>query len=289
MSDSKSSVLDDALAVAAHELKTPIQSVMGFLDLLQHSGDLNERQQYYHNRAANGLQEMYDLVVSLLDMTRLEGDTPFDLLTCDVKSIIQEAINRVEGIAHQRGITLHHEVDSELDDVLGDVNQLGQVLNNLLSNAVKYNHEQGHIWITAINQPGMIRVSVRDSGPGIPPGEQVRVFDRFFRSKRHSGAKIEGAGLGLAITKAIVEKHQGRIWVESTPDAGTTFIFTLPRKPQIQDGGHLSDETRQHMGEGRDNRFNIKHESPIEASDDVDDNTQEAPGSAESDSSSDLV
>ncbi len=288
MSDTKSSMQDDLLATAAHDLKSPIHAVLGLLDLLENSGDLNERQQYYHNRAVNSLNQMQAMISSILDISQIEGESKPVLDTCDLKRIIQDDVELMSGLADERIITIHLAVDSELSEVVGDADQLSRVMNNLLNNALKYNHDQGHVWITAINQPETVQVSVRDSGPGIPLEDQPRIFERFFRSKYHRALKVEGTGLGLSITKAIVEKHQGRIWLESTPDAGTTFIFTLPRKRQLQDGHDLQSRPREIIGEGRDT-FNIAQESPIEPSDIVDDNTQEAHGSAESDSSSDLV
>jgi signal transduction histidine kinase len=112
---------------------------------------------------------------------------------------------------------------------MGDVRLLSQVINNLLSNAVKYNKDGGSVWVKVSEDDHDLRVDVRDTGRGIPSEDLPKVFERFFRSKHNAGTKIEGSGLGLAIVDAIIQKHGGRIWVESEFGEGSTFSFTLPR------------------------------------------------------------
>lgn len=280
---------EDVLANVAHELKTPITAVRGYVELIEQFGELNERQKQYHERAMAGLDKMYEMVVALLDMARLEGESQLHFGDCDIRAIIHEAVEMVHDMATGRDIQIQQDVDSELDFVHGDGRYLSQVVNNLLTNAIKYNRDGGRIWVTAINQADVIRVSVRDNGPGIPAEEQSRVFDQFFRSARHKQTRVDGTGLGLAITKVIIEKHKGRIWLESTPDVGTTFSFVLPRKRHAHEGYDTQIEGGRIMGEGREAELVRNHELPVEPSDSVDDNIQEADGSAESDSSSDIV
>ncbi|MBZ0297099.1 MAG: HAMP domain-containing histidine kinase, partial [Anaerolineae bacterium] len=196
MSDQQTGLQKDVFSVVSHDLKTPINAVRGFIELVQYTGELNERQQYFCERALLSLEKMQSLVESLLETAKTEGSIQFQFASCDLKRVIQEKVELLEGLLEQRQLTLHQDVDSELATVWGDEERLGQVVVNLLGNAIKYSEVGGHIWITAINQPDYIRISVRDSGPGVPLSDQEYIFDAFYRASHHE--KAEGSGLGLA-------------------------------------------------------------------------------------------
>lgn len=284
MSDQQTGLQKDVLSVVSHDLKAPMNAARGFIELVQHVGDLNERQQYFCERALESLEKMQNLLESLLEPSHGEGTLQFQFARCDLKHVIQEKVRLLEAIITQRQITIHQDIDSELGMVWGDEERLGQVVMNLLANAIKYTGDDGHIWIVAINQPELIRISVRDSGQGVPVVDQPYIFDAFYRSQKHE--ETEGSGLGLAISQTIIHHHRGHIWLESATDAGSTFSFTLPRlRQQTREGYDL----RKDFGEGRESGYLSKQETGIETSDAVDDNTQEAAGTRETDSSSDLV
>jgi len=128
----------------------------------------------------------------------------------------------------QKGISLEVQAGPDLRDIHVDYDRMAQVLHNLLDNAIRYTASGGRIILSAAEVPGAIRVSVRDSGPGIAPEELEQVFERLYRGDRSRHRGEGGSGLGLAIAKAIVEGHGGRIWAESEPGKGATFIVELP-------------------------------------------------------------
>jgi signal transduction histidine kinase len=278
----------DPLSIVAHDLKTPLSSVRGYIELIQSGGELNERQQVYSERALLGLDRMMTMIESLLDMSRLEQDMVLNWGECNIAQIVEHALDLVAGAAQSRDISLHLDVEAGLDLVPGDCERLVQVVHNLLSNAVKYNRDGGDVWITAVNETGVIRVSVRDTGLGIAAEDQSHVFEKFYRGRVDSATRIDGTGLGLAIVQTIIERHDGDIWLESVPDGGTTFHFTLPRREQAREGQDRAiDEIRR--GEGHEVRQRYQPDVAIEHPDAVDDDLQEASGTTEGDSTSDVV
>jgi signal transduction histidine kinase len=137
----------------------------------------------------------------------------------------------VEGLRARTSLhTFEFDFPSDLPSVWGDPERLQEVLSNLIDNAVKYSPSGGTIWIGGRVDPSTVTVYVADQGIGIPPEEQVRIFDRFHRVGSPEHHRAKGTGLGLYLVKAIVEAHGGRVWVESAPERGSIFIFTLPRK-----------------------------------------------------------
>ena len=130
--------------------------------------------------------------------------------------------------ALKNGVQLMLELDPEVDLVEGDERRIRQVVFNLLSNAVKLTPSGGQVDVSATRRDGEVLVGVSDSGPGIAPEDQERIFEEFQQAKATNGERPEGTGLGLALSKSLVELHGGRIWVESEPGKGSTFTFTLP-------------------------------------------------------------
>jgi signal transduction histidine kinase len=279
----------DLLRLVAHEMRTPLNAVQGFIELIELGGPLTERQKHFCDRALVGLDRMDHLISALLDMAQLEGDLNLNFVDCDLRPLIQTTIDLVENLAARRGVRIYVDVAPDVEWVSGDPQWLGQVISNLLSNAIKYNRDDGEVWITVVNDPDFISISVRDTGYGISPDEQERVFNWFFRSRTVDKSKIEGTGLGLAITKSIVQKHHGHIWLESIPDVGSTFTFTLPRRRRMTEGYQREIETAESTGEGDDGERISMPEISIEESDAIDDNLQEASGASEADSSDDVV
>ncbi|MDX1991612.1 MAG: HAMP domain-containing sensor histidine kinase [bacterium] len=263
----------ELVSVVAHDLKTPVSAAKGFIDLVQQAGPLNERQQYYAEKALAALGRMEQLISDLLDYARLEGGVGLKLVECNLSGLIQDAVGLMEELAAARGIRLHVEGIEQKVRVRGDARLLSQVVHNLLSNAIKYNRDGGDVWIVVHVYRDQLRVDIRDSGIGIPEKDLERVFGRFYRSKLGIEAKIEGTGLGLAITRTIVEMHGGQIWVESVVGEGSTFTFTLPlprQRSRRKDAPSTS-------------------ESASEESDMVADQAQDSHDSAESESRSDRL
>jgi signal transduction histidine kinase len=218
----------DLLSIVAHDLKTPIGAVKGFIELIQQMGPLNDAQERFAERALGGLDRMEHLVTNLLDLSRIESGIEMRMLPCDLNKLIQESAELLQGMAALRDITIYIDVHPGMGHVIGDSRLLGMVINNLLSNAVKYNREHGEIWISLSDDSRFVRVDVKDTGIGIAEKDLPHLFKRFFRASNSKDKKIEGSGLGLAIVEMIVQRHEGRIWVESKAGEGSKFSFTLP-------------------------------------------------------------
>lgn len=265
------------LHTVAHDLKTPINSVRGCIELVKQLGPLNERQEHFATRAMAGLQRMEHLVSRLLDISWVDAEVELDLEPVLLRSAIDEAINLLEEMASARNITITVTVDPRLEreDILVDERRLAQVLDNLISNAIKYNRDDGSVVVTAGMDGDVVGISVQDTGIGIAEEDQPRIFERFFRSRHGVALKIEGSGLGLAITEAIIQKHGGRIWFDSVFEKGTTFYFTLPLNIEIGDGDDSSDEFMQDLNVGRDGRADYIADAALEEADSIDDSLQE--------------
>lgn len=232
MTDFQNDYQRNLIATVVHELKTPIAAVRGFVELVQQAGPLNATQTQYVQRAMNGLQRMELLIASLLETARLESDLTLTISRADLHQMIHESAEMIHGIAQKRGIQIEVMLADDARFVMGDADLLSLVISNLVSNAVKYNRDGGSVYVSIRAQAEQLQVDVRDTGMGIPPDDLKRVFEPFTRLQ--TGERIEGSGLGLWIAQRIVEKHEGRLWVESTPGEGSTFSFTLPNKVKDQ-------------------------------------------------------
>jgi two-component system phosphate regulon sensor histidine kinase PhoR len=220
-----------------HELKGPLAGARGFIELIQLKGPLNAEQERYATRALESLEKMDYLVRMVLEVALVEADHPLDLEHLSLNELVADALLEIDGRAEEMEVATHFTPIEGDDVVEADYRLMVLVLNNLLSNALKYNHRRGEVHVEIVPDAAEFRIVVRDSGRGIPPADVPYVFDRFFRSARERHSSTEGHGLGLAITRSIVEKHGGVIGVESTLDVGSAFTVTLPRRQTVRAGG----------------------------------------------------
>jgi signal transduction histidine kinase len=224
------------MSIASHELKIPMTSIKGYAKLLTlgAGGALTERQNEFLEIISANVDRMDRLVADLLDVSRIEaGRLRLDMGPVDLRQVIDTVIQSVKTQIEAKQLTLEVKIPPTLPSVWGDQGRLVQVLNNLVSNAYKYTPNGGHIQIAVDGQTdtassGQLAISVRDSGVGISPEDQQRLFTKFFRADDPRVREVPGTGLGLSITKSLVETHGGRIWFESELGHGTTFTFTLP-------------------------------------------------------------
>jgi K+-sensing histidine kinase KdpD len=222
---------DNFVSYVSHELRTPLTSIKTSAALLQEMQEDGRHagQKELVDTIAHNTGRLEAMVSELLQMTQLEaGRLELSLQLTDVRAIVERAIQSVRPLYDAKGQTLESHAPEGMDSVLADRRRLEQVLVNLLSNAHKYTPRGSRAIVEIVERPSEIGFSVSDNGPGIPPSEQEHIFDRFY-----VGAEAKnraGVGLGLYITRQLVELFGGRIWVESEPGRGSTFHFTLPKK-----------------------------------------------------------
>jgi signal transduction histidine kinase len=235
------------LASMSHELRTPLNAVIGFSQLLanQTYGDLNERQLEYLSSILAGGRHLRALVNDVLDLAKVDsGHLTLDLTRVSVADEIPEVVGVVQALAQQKNITVTGEVKEPLPAVSADRMRLQQVIYNLLSNAIKFTDAGGHVTVAAdtlstdgADGPSLLRIRVADTGIGIKTEDQERIFDKFERGDSASAREQEGTGLGLALTRKLVELHGGSIGVESEGVKGRGSLFTvllpLPPEPSV--------------------------------------------------------
>ena len=217
------------LASMSHELRTPLNAIIGFSDLLaeQVAGALSAKQQRFVSHIQQGARHLLALINDILDLSKVEaGRLELNRENVPVAVVLAEVLTGIRPGAAAKSIAVHSSVAPDLT-VFADRIRFKQILLNLLSNAVKFTPEGGKIWVEAVERRGRIRVSVSDTGVGIPVEEQEAIFDAFHQVGATTKGVKEGTGLGLAITKRLVEEHGGRIWVESEPGKGARLSFTM--------------------------------------------------------------
>jgi signal transduction histidine kinase len=215
------------LANMSHELRTPLNAVIGFAEALgaKMVGEVNDKQAEYLENIRVAGEHLLALINDVLDLSKVEaGRMELELARVDLPKAIAQAMTQVRPRALREGIELVKRFDPALGEVEADERKLRQVLLNLLSNAVKFTPGGGKVEVLAARSGDVLEISVRDSGVGISTEDQARLFENF----RQVGAKGEGTGLGLALSKRLVELHGGKIRVDSAPGRGSTFRFTLP-------------------------------------------------------------
>ena len=224
------------LANMSHELRTPLNAIIGFSEVLGEKlfGELNEKQAEYTEDILSSGRHLLSLINEILDLSKVEaGRMELELTSFDMPLAIENARTFVRERATKHGIKLNVMVDERLGDYFGDERKIKQILLNLLSNAVKFTPEGGQISINARQLNESVQISVSDTGIGISPEDQARIFEEFRQVGGDHAHKSEGTGLGLTLAKKFVELHGGTIWVESEVGKGSTFTFTLPQKANV--------------------------------------------------------
>jgi len=225
----KNAEIQQYLYTVSHELKTPISSMRGYSLLLQdfHFENMNSEIIAYLQRISTNLDQMEQLVDNLLDYTRIDVDID-ECEEVEITELLKEAIEELNFLIQQNNYEI--DISLNLPTVFCKRSLMLRVFTNLLSNAIKYskNTELPKIEVGYIPDEIFHKFYIRDNGIGIAHGDQDKIFQIFGRLNNKKGAK--GSGLGLVITKRIIEKHGGEIWLESARGKGSTFFFTLPRK-----------------------------------------------------------
>ncbi len=221
------------LANMSHELRTPLNAILGFSQVLQEElyGALNERQAGYVEDILSSGNHLLALINDVLDLSRVEaGEIRLQIEPFSLQDALERGVVMVRERAVEDGVRVVVGAHGNVDMVSGDERRIRQVIFNLLSNAVKFTPPGGAVDVRTTRVNGEVQVFVTDTGPGIAPRDHERIFEEFQQTDAglHQG---EGTGLGLALSKRLVELHGGRIWVDSEPGEGSTFVFTLPVRP----------------------------------------------------------
>jgi len=220
----------DFISNVSHELRTPLAGIRAAAETLQEGAlDDPEPALEFLGHIQRETDRMTQLVEELLELSRIEsGAAPMHFAQIDASALITDAVRRFAQQAERAGLTLAAEVPVAPLSIIGDAERLERAMGNLVANALKFTPPGGSITLSAEGTDGEVSISVRDTGVGIDPAEQGRVFERFYKADRGRGAA--GIGLGLAIVKHIALAHEGTVSVESHPGRGSTFTVRLPRR-----------------------------------------------------------
>lgn len=226
------------VSTVSHELRTPLTSIKGYVELILEgeAGDLAPLQQEFLEIVRHNANRLLLLINDLLDVSRIEsGKLELRRAPLQLAPLVSAAVAILQPQLDAKRLQLSIELQQPLPPLLADEGRLAQILVNLLSNACKYTPAAGRITIIARAANDMLRIDVSDTGVGLTQAELQRLFTRFFRAENRSTQEAGGAGLGLAITRSLVELHGGRIEVRSEPGVGSTFSVYLPLAPLAED------------------------------------------------------
>ena len=218
------------LANMSHELRTPLNAIIGFSQVLRQQlfGEVNEKQAEYLDDILSSGNHLLSLINDVLDLSKVEaGQVELEIDDFSLREALERGLVMVRERASKNSLRLSLELAPDVDIVRGDERRLQQVVFNLLSNAVKFTPAGGSVAVATARLDGEVKVSVTDTGPGIAPDDRERIFEEFQQTDVGVGQR-EGTGLGLALSKSLVELHGGRIWVESEAGRGSRFVFTMP-------------------------------------------------------------
>jgi len=220
----------DFVANVSHDLKTPLSVIRMFGETLEMGrvADEGRRQEYYRviTRESERLSRLID---NVLDFSRIEGGRQtYDMVPTAVEPLIRETLEAFASPLAQQGFKVETRVAPDLPEIPIDANAVGQALANLIDNAIKYSRDRRAIAVDAALAEGELAISVVDEGVGIPPEEQGKIFEKFYRVGRSETQGQRGSGVGLALVKHVAEAHHGRVTVESRPGTGSRFTLWLP-------------------------------------------------------------
>ncbi|MEW5762231.1 MAG: HAMP domain-containing sensor histidine kinase [Bacillota bacterium] len=223
---------DEFLASISHELRTPLTSIIGFAELLLDDAakrELGPREREYVGLILESSRQLLAVVNDLLDIAKIEaGKMELHRKEFALSPLLEECLAMFREKSFRQKIILKINVPGDVGTLTADPRRVKQVVCNLLANALRFTPAGGRVTLTACRRAREVEISVRDTGPGIPPEYHDRIFNAFEQVYRSLPAGDTGTGLGLAIARRLVELHGGRIWVESQPGQGSCFYFTLP-------------------------------------------------------------
>lgn len=219
------------VSLVSHELRTPLTSIKGYVDLLLDGdvGEVTEEQAEFLQTVKSNADRLVGLINDLLDVSRIEsGKVELHRAPVDLVRLVRSASEALSPQISEKRQELSLDLDVDVLPVLADADRVIQIVTNLVSNAHKYTPAAGRITVRLRSEPGAVRIEIQDDGIGLAPEEQAQLFTKFFRANNRTTQEVGGTGLGLTITRSLVEMHGGEISVTSAPGEGSTFAFTLP-------------------------------------------------------------
>jgi PAS domain S-box-containing protein len=227
----------DFVSNVSHELRTPLTAIKGSVDNMLDglTGDLNEKQNRYLVRVKSNADRLARLINDLLDLSRIEAGIKLKLTNLSLPTVAREVVESLGSVAAEKLISFEIECPEVNLTAWADPDRIVEVLTNLIGNAIKFTPTNGKVTLCLKrNGNEWVKISVADTGPGIPPDEANRIFDKFYQVTQPEKQKTMGTGLGLSITKALVEMHGGKIWLESEVGKGSIFSFILPAEQPLK-------------------------------------------------------
>ncbi|MGN6734508.1 MAG: ATP-binding protein [Candidatus Binatia bacterium] len=227
----------DFVSNVSHELRTPLTAIKGSVDNMLDglTGDLNEKQSRYLTRIKSNTDRLARLINDLLDLSRIEYGVTLQPTNLRLAPLLREVAESLRPVAAVKRITIAVESPDETVTAWADPDRVSEILMNLLGNAIKFTPPDGKVTLSVEGRGAdWVKISVADTGPGIPPEEANRIFDKFYQVPQLEKQKIVGTGLGLSITKALVEMHGGKIWLESEVGRGSIFSFVIPAEQPLK-------------------------------------------------------
>ena len=228
---------DEFLSTMAHELRTPLTAIRAFAEILHDNPDLSlEQRSEFLGIIARENERLTRLIQGLLDLAKLEAEGMFEgTATVELSEVVHDAAESMRQLAASRGARLELDLAPALPRISGDGDRLTQVVINLLSNGLRHAAaDSGRVRVSLERRQDIVRLAVADNGPGIPEELREAIFERFRQLPRGSADRRQGAGLGLAISRKIVEQHGGRIWAEAAVIGGARFVVELPAAPTLR-------------------------------------------------------
>lgn len=224
---------NDFIHTISHDLRSPLTAIMGYVELLDRVGPLNDQQKQFTRHVQNSIQNITTLVNDLLDLGRIEAGFETGKDSVALENVLRYTLDTLGRQIEDKGQVLNLRIEDAVPPVRGNAIRFRQLMDNLLGNAIKYTPEQGTITIDLRLEDEQVIFQVSDTGLGIPLNDQSRIFEKFYRAT-NAPKGTPGTGLGLAIVKSIVDNYNGRIWVESAPGTGTKFIVMLPIAKEME-------------------------------------------------------
>jgi len=218
---------NEFISTVSHDLRSPLTAILGYVELLDRVGPVNDQQKDFIRRVRVSVQSVTALINDLLELGRIEAGISGQVDTVPVDAVLNFAIENISYQIAEKKINLQTNLPAVVPLIYGNPVRIRQMLDNLLGNALKYTPVGGDIEVSINLEADQLLLQIADTGPGIPPADQPHIFEKFYRGSNVS-TQVKGSGLGLAIVKSIIETHHGRIWVDSVYGKGSTFTVVLP-------------------------------------------------------------